>query len=259
MDRLRSLGYIGVRRERRQVRLNRRSDSVLQRMRMPPFGSTWEARDCSGRRRNGSGIRGAALERIARPRPPSGYRRLPSAENYNSAAKSRGLVHVHHRPRSHRSRYLRFCSPRSQNHAAILVDGPHSGAAVQASAWLLRSSVVSGARGDLAQRPGLLANLRRQAHSSNCSAHAHQLSARGSGRGSGRDGHARYARDPRHIHLFHRRSGRAGARRSRRPHRQSAGREWTIYFALRGPSQFPAQGFAIRRDRLGLRRGFGAQ
>ena len=214
--------------------------------RLPLPGGSRKEGHRSGRRRDGSGLPRTSLEGSAQCRASSGHRRFPAAQDHDASPEPRGLVDVHYRTGSPRARHLRLCSPRSQDDAALLVDEPDGGAAVQTPARSLRASALFGPGGNAAPGPGLLADPCGSPHSGRRHSHAHQLSAGESGRSPGRNGHARHARDPGHVYLLHRRSGRTGARRAGRAHRQGSRGEWAIHPARRRASQLPAQGSAIR-------------
>src|SRR4051794_17163859 len=92
--------------------------------------------------RNGPGLSGAALERVARPRPVAQTGRLQALEDHDATAESRRLVHLHHRHGSLGTRNLRFRTQGPLHPATLLLAGADGRAPIRPAPGTLRAPAL---------------------------------------------------------------------------------------------------------------------
>src|SRR6185312_1690252 len=167
-----------------------------------PYSSKPEVdRPRSGR--DGSGLRGAPLERPASTRKSSRSRAFQPAWNNHTTAKPGCLVHFYYRTRTGPTRHFRFRSSRCSDSTAVFIDVSDRSAAMDGAARAIYPAAVRLSRDLVAPRNAVLAIIVRTSGARHHHANAHQLPA-GSGRTRDfRHGHARSSGHAGHLQLLH--------------------------------------------------------
>ena len=173
-------------------------------------------------RRDGSQAAPAvhAGRRRAEPLAARIDRRLHAAGNFEPAAESGRVVHVHHGHGSRQSRHLRLPASGSRNPDAVHVHDAHPGHVAHAADGSLAHSAEVAAHGVAPPGHRVLGAARKQRRAHAALSDSRELSARRNVRpGDLRNGDARSAGNVGDIHALHRCAGMEGRHRLRRHHR----------------------------------------